>query len=226
MRPARRPHRCPSWRPPSAACAARRMPPGRRIGAGLVLVLGRVPGRSRSVSVGCGRSLRRGRCRRGGRTCRLCRRLRRRARRRAGGLRGRRSRFGRLARRGLGCLRVRPPRPAGVLPLRPPCLPLPRAGALPRPPRGWRSFPARAVRPRASRFALLLNQRALARRLLGRSQRTRDSRDAGRSAGVAPARRGRWRVARVAGAAGRRAGARPGRASCAPPPAPPWSGHG
>ena len=74
-------------------------------------------------------------------------------------------------------------------------------------------------------LALLLDQRALPRRLFGRRQRARD-----RGGGA-------WRLAGArAGARGRRGGAgcrpaarqvrRPGRASCAPRPARPWSGRG
>ena len=196
-------------------------PPGATDRPGLVFLLARVPGRSRSVSVGWAGVA--GVAAGAAAGLRLCRRLRRACRRGAGGL-GRRSRFGRL-RAPLPRLPRAPPL-LGLrgLPLPPPCAPLPRAAALPRRRTGSisLSLPARAAPPRAS--ALLL-QHALARRLLvavsarGDSvRRPRLRRPAPRVVGVVEDG-----VAAVPRGHPER---RPGRASCAPRPAPPWSGRG
>ena len=100
-------------------------------------------------------------------------------------------------RRGLGRLARQPPRlpaaprlrPPGGLPLPRPCAPLPRAGAPPRRPTGWRSSPARAAPPRASRpRAAARPARAGAPPARSPSGREATAVTAGRSPGVAPAR--------------------------------------
>ena len=60
--------------------------------------------------------------------------------------------FGGLARLFVGLAAAPPPLPCGGPPLRRPCALPPRGGGLPRPPTGWRSSPARAVRPHAARL--------------------------------------------------------------------------
>ena len=202
MRPARRPASVPFLA--TTVCGLRGItrPPGRRIGrASSSSSAARVPGRSRSVSVGvAGVAAGVG----AGRAApRLLGAARRRVRR-PGAVAGRpRPPCGpppRLpaARRLLGR--------AGALPLPRPCGPLPRAGAPPRRPTGSKSSPARAARPRACAASRCCSTSARCRAACSVAVRARGTAvGAGRSAGAAPARA-------VGAGGGRRAALPPRRA--------------